>query len=242
MRGEDFNKTRVISKLRQDFDTLVNLVNISNKSSISNHESHSSDDSENESENGHLTLSSSSSSSSYTILKSILDTLKKHYDYHQEQQQMDGNSDHNDSDYHKNNNTNFIRTNLSDYNRRRIPSKEQQEQPTQKSDSLSSSLSSISSRNNPAIATTTDSVDVTLRTILESKSAITKLLHTLIEIMTSSNYSNDREYDDDDDDDEHNNCHNDLPPSSILACHVYLQLSLLSGSWSTGWIDMVAMR
>ena len=215
MREREFNNAHVVMKLREDFHTLVELVNASKKN-INTNES----DSDDEIDNEHLSSNDcQSSSSSYTTLKSILGTLKKHHHYLQEQQ-SDGNDDDN---YNKNNTTNFIRTNLSDYNRRLTSTVQESEQNKQQQ----------LSRDSASDTNSTHSNHVSLRTILESKSTITKLLHALIEIMTSNNY-NDR--------DENDNSHNGLSPSSIIACQVYLQICLLSGSWSAGWIDMVAMR
>lgn len=78
----------------------------------------------------------------------------------------------------------------------------------------------------PSSDTMLDNV-VTLRSILESKVVISQLLHVLTQIMTFNNP------------DDHDN---DLECTSLQACHVYLLISVLPGSWSAGWIDMVAMR
>lgn len=65
--------------------------------------------------------------------------------------------------------------------------------------------------------------------------------------MTQHNHYHDYNNNNNDDDDDSNhmdyeNHNNDINSTSLQACHVYVLICLLSGSWSTGWIDVVAMR
>ncbi len=169
-------------------------------------------------------------------LQSIVTTLQQYFD--PKSLPDDNSNSNNDDDKNINmnnttsNNHNFIRTNLANYK-------------TQSSSSSFSS-SSLSSSMNPN--NENDNNILSLRSMLNSKSTITKLLNTLIQIMTKHNHCHDyidNNDDDDDDDDDHmdyENRNNDISLISLQACHVYVLICLLSGSWSTGWIDLVAMR
>ncbi len=108
---------------------------------------------------------------------------------------------------------NFIRTNLNDYNK------------------------SISST---PFASVTDSA-LSLRSILESKSRITQLLHSLTQIMTTAAKPNTDTLDEDGRNDTFSDTQ--LLTDRINACQIYLSICLLCpDSWSTGWIDVVSMR
>ena len=89
---------------------------------------------------------------------------------------------------------------------------------------------------------------VTLRTLLQSKSDISRLIESLSTLVSHRNVN----YNDDNDDDiedesnfnQENNQGNEwtLSSKALMAGRSYIELSSMEGSWGAGWIDVGVMR
>ncbi len=84
--------------------------------------------------------------------------------------------------------------------------------------------------------------DLSLRSIVESKTHVIKLQHLFAYLMTKTVDDNLHDDSEDESDIETTDKQHNLSLIALKACHVYLQSCLLPGSWSCGWIDVVTMR
>jgi condensin-2 complex subunit D3 len=100
---------------------------------------------------------------------------------------------------------------------------------------IRTNLANYNDKQSNAAENSSSTQQLSLRNIFESQSFVTQVLHFLTQLMND----NDNFFTDENDNDNH---HNGPSFISLLACQIYLQTSLVQGSWSVGWIDMVAIR
>lgn len=106
------------------------------------------------------------------------------------------------------------------------------------------------SRYNDDNARNLTSFNISLRTVLESKTNVCHLQRLFTQLMTTSQVNSSNDYIDSSDEENEEefditstyNKQNHLSITALKACHVYLQSCLLPGSWSCGWIDVVSIR